>query len=192
LLKYFTKWAEAESFTKIEAAHLIRFIMRNIFARFGVPKAFVSDNGPKFKSTQMATFCKRFRVEHHFSSPPQGNGQAEATNKTLIRIVSKTVESRTRGDWPDRLLEALWAYRTSIRTATGQTPFSLVVGMDAILPIELKIPSLRVLLDDDMTDNQKIKNLSQLYLLDGRKGYERQSTHKSINVNSAALMKKKS
>jgi hypothetical protein len=44
---------------------------------------------------------------------------------------------RVGGDWPDRLLEALWAYRTSICIATGQTPFSLVVGMDAILPSEL-------------------------------------------------------
>lgn len=107
LLKYFTKWAEAESFTKIEVPHLIRFIMRNIFARFGLPKAFVSDNGPKFKSTQMATFCKRFRVEHYLSSPspyyPQGNGQAGASNKTNIRIVSKTVEWRTGGDRLDSL-----------------------------------------------------------------------------------------
>jgi hypothetical protein len=57
------------------------------------------------------------------------------------------------------------------------------------------IPSLRVLLDDDMTDNQKREALlSKLDLLDRwekKKGYERQSTHKSINVNSAALMKKK-
>jgi hypothetical protein len=72
--EYLTKWAEAESFVKIEASHLIWFIMMNIFARFGVTKAFVSDNGPQFKSTKMEDFFKQFRVDHHFSSPyyPQG------------------------------------------------------------------------------------------------------------------------
>jgi hypothetical protein len=63
-------------------------------------------------------------------------------------------------------------------------------------PVNSTIPSLRVLLDDDMTDNQKrealLSKLDLLDSIDGRKkGYERQSTHKSINVNSAALIKKK-
>ena len=59
----------------------------------------------------------------------------------------------TRGrDWPEKLHLALWGYRTSIRTATGETPFALTYGMEAVLPIELEIPSLRVILENEVNE----------------------------------------
>ena len=48
-------------------------------------------------------------------------------------------------DWADKLPYALWGYRTSVRTATGATPYSLVYGMEAVLPVEVEIQSTRVL-----------------------------------------------
>ncbi|KAA3467422.1 putative inactive leucine-rich repeat receptor-like protein kinase [Gossypium australe] len=51
----------------------------------------------------------------------------------------------TYKDWQEKLPFALYAYRTSVKTSTGATPFSLVHGMEAVLPIEVEIPSLRVL-----------------------------------------------
>ena len=50
-------------------------------------------------------------------------------------------------DWPQKLHFALWGYRTSVRTSTGATPFSLVYGMEAVQLIELEIPSLRIVLE---------------------------------------------
>ena len=50
-------------------------------------------------------------------------------------------------DWPKKLPFALWAYCTSFRISTGTTPYSLVYGMEAILPIEIEIGSLRVVLE---------------------------------------------
>ncbi len=71
------------------------------------------------------------------------NGAVEAANKNLKRIIRKmTVTSR---DWHDMLPYALHAYRTSVRISTGATPYSLVYRMKAILPIEVEIPSLRIL-----------------------------------------------
>ena len=54
---------------------------------------------------------------------------------------------KTYKDWSERLPFALWGYRTTMRTATGQTPFSLVYGSKAVLPIEIEIKSLRVVME---------------------------------------------
>ena len=50
----------------------------------------------------------------------------------------------TYKDWPDKLPFALWGYRTSIRTSTRATPYSLVYGMEVVLPIEVEVLLLRV------------------------------------------------
>ena len=63
------------------------------------------------------------------------NGAVEAANKNIKKIVQKMVV--TYKDWHEMLLFALHGYRTSARTSTGETPFSLVYGMEAILPVEV-------------------------------------------------------
>ena len=170
--EYYTKWAEAEAYVNIKATSVVKFIKKNIIARFGIPKAFITDNGPQFISQQMNELCTKYNIELHHSTPyyPQANGQAEATNKTLLKIIKKTVQTTKGSDWPERLVEALWAYRTSIRTPTGETPYSLTYGMEAVLPLEVLHPSLRIQLDEDMTEDQRREALLlQLDLLDERR-----------------------
>ncbi|KAL6319905.1 hypothetical protein AAG906_036978 [Vitis piasezkii] len=73
------------------------------------------------------------------------NGAVEAANKNIKRILRKMVE--TSRDWSEKLPFALWAYRTSFRTSTGATPYSLVYGMEVVLPVEIEMGSLRVALE---------------------------------------------
>ena len=96
--------------------------------------------------------CCKFGIHLHHSSPyyPQGNGQAEETNKTLIRIIKRTCSSHNYADWSERFVDAQWAYRITIRTPTRQTPYALTFGMDAVLPYKILIPSLRLQLDKDL------------------------------------------
>ena len=54
---------------------------------------------------------------------------------------------KTYKDWSEYLSFALWGYRTTTRTTTGQTPFLLVYGWEAVLPIEIEIKSLRVMIE---------------------------------------------
>ena len=56
-------------------------------------------------------------------------------------------------NWHDHIPFALWAYRTSIRTSTNATPFSLVYGTEAVLPLEIQIPSLIISLQDILTND---------------------------------------
>ncbi|XP_050217264.1 uncharacterized protein LOC126668088 [Mercurialis annua] len=78
------------------------------------------------------------------------NGQAESSNKTIINIVQKMLEENPR-DWHRILSEALEAYRTSRRNATGVSPFMLTYGHDAMLPIEVVVRSLRVAKQNHLT-----------------------------------------
>ena len=71
------------------------------------------------------------------------NGAVEAANKNVKKIIAKAME--TYRDWHEKLFFALHAYRTGVWTSTGAIPYSLVYGIEAVLPIEAKIPSLRVL-----------------------------------------------
>ena len=86
-----------------------------------------------------------FMILHKRSAPyhPQANGQAESTNKTLCLALTKVV-SEIKTDWEQKLSSVLWAYQTAYKTAVGTTPFQLVYGLNAILPIEFILPTLRV------------------------------------------------
>ena len=96
----------------------------------------MTDNGIQFQA-EIAELLQRYGIEHYRSSPyrPQANGAVEAANKNVKQILSKMV--KTYKDWSEYLPFALWGYRTTTRTATGQTPFSLVYGSEAVLPIEI-------------------------------------------------------
>lgn len=70
-------------------------------------------------------------------------------------------------NWDVKLTAALWAYRTTFKVTTQATPFSLVYGIEATLPIEFEVESLRVAIDARLTDNQSLKNrLASLEALD--------------------------
>ena len=73
-------------------------------------------------------------------------------------------------DWPSKLHFALWGYRTTIRASTGATPFSLVYGMDAVQPIELKVPFLRIALESKLAEVEWARaRYEELILLDERR-----------------------
>lgn len=85
---------------------------------------------------------KKFKIHHRWSSlyRPQMNEAVEAANKNLKKILQKMTVNHS--NWHEMLPYALMAYRASIRTLIGVTPYSLVYGMEAVLPIEVEIPSL--------------------------------------------------
>ncbi|CAL5441146.1 unnamed protein product [Camellia sinensis] len=146
-----TKWVEAILLKNATGPIVANFIKENIICRFGVPNTIISDNGTAFIKKYVKSLLETYQVKHHKSTPyyPKGNGQAEATNKTLIRILSKMMDE-FGGTWSEQLIVALWAYRTSKRKLTQATSYSLVYGSEAVLPIELEIPSARMALASGM------------------------------------------
>ena len=88
---------------------------------------------------------QQFKSKHWNLVPyhPQMNGTVEAANKMIKKILVKMID--TYNDWHKFFSFASCAYRTSIRTSTSATPYSLVYGMEAVLPTEVKFPSLKIL-----------------------------------------------
>ncbi|KAL0408305.1 UNVERIFIED_CONTAM: hypothetical protein Sradi_1764900 [Sesamum radiatum] len=80
----------------------------------------------------------------HHRAHPQANGQVEVTNHILVQRIKRRLE-RIGENWTEELTSVLWAYRTTSRGFTGESPFSLVYGTEAIIPAELGIPSHRVM-----------------------------------------------
>ncbi|KAL0361263.1 UNVERIFIED_CONTAM: hypothetical protein Sradi_3810800 [Sesamum radiatum] len=69
----------------------------------------------------------------------------------------KKVVAKSKRDWHERIGEALWAYRTTVRTPTQSTPYALVYGVEAVLPLEQQIPSLRIAIQEGLTEEENAR-----------------------------------
>ena len=118
----------------------------------------------------MKELYEEFKIQLHNSSPyrPKMNGAVEATNKNIKKIMQKMVI--TYKDWHEMLPFALHGYRTSVWTSTGAMPFSLVYGMEVVLPFEVEIPSLRVLMETQLEEAEWVQaRFYQLNLIEEKK-----------------------
>ncbi|CAL5356133.1 unnamed protein product [Camellia sinensis] len=175
------EWVEAIPLKNATGPAVANFIKENIICRFGVPNTILSDNGTPFINKYVKSLLETYQVKHHKSTPyyPKGNGQAEATNKTLIRILSKMMDE-FGGTWSEQLIVALWAYRTSKRKPTQATPYSLVYGSEAVLPIELETPSARMALASGMVLEPRTTRLEALEEKHDRAAKVMERYHESI------------
>ncbi|VFQ82595.1 unnamed protein product [Cuscuta campestris] len=143
-IDYFTKWVEAEPLAGITGRQMIDFVGTNILCRFGVPKQIISDNGTQFEEAEFQDFLKTWGIQHTKVSVayPQANGQQENVNRTIIDGIKKKLLSEG-SKWVDELPRILWTYKTTLRRATGDTPFGLAYGFEARAPAEVVIPTMR-------------------------------------------------
>ncbi|KAI5388564.1 hypothetical protein KIW84_074304 [Lathyrus oleraceus] len=130
------------------------------------PKA---SNGHRFILVAIDYFTKWVEAASYANvTRPKMNGAIEADNKNIRKIIQKMVV--TYKDWHEMLPFALHGYRTSVCTSTGATPFSLVYGMEAVLPVEVEIPSMRVLIEAKLTDVEWVqRRYDQLNLIEEKR-----------------------
>ncbi|MCO5612086.1 hypothetical protein L7F22_066348 [Adiantum nelumboides] len=143
---YMTRWGEAAATTRITTKDVAKFVFENICCRFGTPLEIIFDRGQGFRGDLVGELMEQLGISRQHSSPyyPQCNGLVKKVNGMICRIITKQANNRPK-DWDRHLNAALWAYRTSFKTTLGYTPYQLVFGKEAILPIEVQLASLRVL-----------------------------------------------
>jgi hypothetical protein len=146
---YFTKWTEAIPLKNMTHKEVIHFISKHIVHRFGIPQTLTTDQGSSIMSHQVRDFAESLRIKLLSSSPyyAQANGQAESSNKILIK---KKIEENPKR-WHEVLPEALWAHRISMHSSTKITPFDLVYGQEAVLPIEVNLDALRIARQNELS-----------------------------------------
>ncbi|KAK0582887.1 hypothetical protein LWI29_030790 [Acer saccharum] len=142
---YFTKWVKAEPLVHITKANTISFVKKNILYRFGLPNTIITDNGTQFDGRKFRELCDKYGINNYYASPAysQTNGQTEAVNK-IIKHNLKAKLATKKGSWADKLPQVLWAYRTTKKGSTGETPYSMAYGAEAVIPVETSFSSPRV------------------------------------------------
>ena len=148
---YFTKWSEAIPLKNMTHREVIEFITEHIIHRFGIPQTLTTDQGTSFISKEVRDFVGSYGIKLLNSSPyyAQANGQAESSNKILIKLIKKKIEDNPKR-WHEVLSEALWAHRISRHGATKVTPFELVYGQEAVLPVEVNLGAYRLAKQNDL------------------------------------------
>ncbi|GKF64353.1 reverse transcriptase domain-containing protein, partial [Tanacetum coccineum] len=113
---YLSKWVEAKALPTNDARVVVKFL-KSLFARFGTPRAIISDRGTHFCNDQFAKVMLKYGVTHRLSTAyhPQTSGQAEVSNRGLKRILERTI-GKNRASWSDKLEDALWAFLISLCT----------------------------------------------------------------------------
>ena len=156
---------------EVKKETVVNFIRTHLIYWYGVPLYIITDNGKPFYNRLMTKLCEKFGFKQYNTSMYNAltNGLVEAFNKTLGSLLKKVV-SKTKRDWHERIGKALWAYQTTFRTPTQATPYSLVCGMEAVLPLERQIPSLRVAIQEGLTGEENVKlRLQELEGLDKKR-----------------------
>ncbi|XP_073035281.1 uncharacterized protein [Primulina eburnea] len=109
------------------------------------PRRLISDNGRQFQGKGITSWCQEMKITQSFTSVayPQANGQTEVVNRIIVQALKARLQGKGK-DWVEELPSVLWAYRTTPRAPTQETPFSLVYGSEAVLPVEIGKVSSRV------------------------------------------------
>ena len=157
VVNYFTKWIEAKPLATIIAQQVQQFVWKDIISRYGVPHTIITNNGRVFIDKELAKFYTSLGIKYVTNSVehPHTNGQAEAENKVILVELRKRLDN-AKGRWPEELMEVLCAYKCTPQSATNEYLFSLVYGIDAMIPVEIGEPSLRRELYDLVQNHQNM------------------------------------
>lgn len=128
VVDHFSKFVCLKAMREATASNVIRFLVEEIFRKFGVPETVHSDNGAQFNSKQFKDMIKVYQINHLQTAPysPQSNA-SERVNQSVLAAIRAYLENDHR-DWDLYLSEIECALRTSVHAATGVSPFFALFG----------------------------------------------------------------
>ena len=139
---YFTRWMEAYAIRNQEAATVAQKLVDEIFCRFSTPEQLHSDQGSQFESQLISEICKIMNIHKSHTTPyhPQGDGLVERFNRTLLDMLATTSHKHPL-DWEEHIRKVCMAYNTNVQATTGYSPFYLMFGRKARLPVDIMFPT---------------------------------------------------
>nr|GEY75571.1 hypothetical protein [Tanacetum cinerariifolium] len=151
-------WIEAKAMATITDGQVKKFVWDNIVCRFGIPGEIISDNGKQFADNPFKDWCDKLNITHHFSSVkhPQSNGLVERANRSLGEGIKARLGEGNK-NWVEELPHVLWAHRTMIKSSHGDTPFSLTYGTEAVIPVEIGMPTYRTTGVDAVNNDEELR-----------------------------------
>jgi ribonuclease HI/transposase InsO family protein len=152
----FSKWIEVWPLTSIRSEQEVAFLT-NIIHRFRVPNSIITDNGTQFTGKKFLDFCEghHIRVDWAAVAHPMTNGQVEHANGMILQGLKPRIYddlNKFGKRWIKELPSVVWSLRTTPSRATGFSPFFLVYGAEAILPMDIEYGSPRTKAYDDQSN----------------------------------------
>jgi transposase InsO family protein len=158
----FTKWVEATPVTTQDSAAAISFIKSIVFC-FGVPYSIITDNGTNFTSKEFKSYCEGLGIKLKYASVahPKSNGQVKKANGLICSGLKKRLLApleKAKSAWVEELPSVLWSLKTTPNAATQETPFFLVHGAEAVLPVKVTHEAPRVTEYDEATSTKALED----------------------------------
>ncbi|GJY64269.1 reverse transcriptase domain-containing protein [Tanacetum coccineum] len=135
---------EAKPVATITCNQVKKIVWDNIVCRFGLLGEIISDNGKQLRDNPCKDWCEKLCIRQRFASVkhPQANELVERANRSLGEGIKVRLDARSK-NWIEEISHVLWAHHTMIKSSNGDTPFSLTYGMEAVIPAEIGMPTLR-------------------------------------------------
>jgi transposase InsO family protein len=141
----FTKWPEVIPLKNQKAETIAEALVQHVFYRYGLPQVIHSDKATNLGLSHICkNVCDLLGISRSFSSAghPEGNAQVERFNRFLVAGLY-CLMNKKQNDWDTQLPGLLFAYRTSVHSTTGESPFFLNHGRDPILPGHVLLNDLK-------------------------------------------------
>jgi transposase InsO family protein len=137
----FTKWIEVKPVTCPKADRVLDFL-DELVHRYRLPHHIITDLGSNFNNHQFWEYCENNGIDARYASVahPRANGQVERANGMVLDALKKRLHDAVNtkgGKWIKELPNALWGLCTQPTKTTGQSPYFLVYGSEAILPADV-------------------------------------------------------
>lgn len=141
-------WAECFPIPSKAAIHVEAKFFDEYLPRHGIPEIVITDLGREFNSNSLKLKFRQLGIDHRKTTAyhPQTNGKTERFNRTLKNMLEKLLNNRARL-WEIELPAALTAYRNTVHSSTGFTPFFLLYGRRARLPFSIPVDATADLSD---------------------------------------------
>ena len=137
---HFTRYAFAIPTRDQTATTVAKALWEKVFIHYGFPERLHADQGRDFESRVIKELCRLLDIRKSRSSPyhPQGNGQCERFNQTLLGLLG-TLEEEKKENWRSYVAPLVHAYNCTRNESTGMSPYLLMFGREPRLPIDLKL-----------------------------------------------------
>ncbi|GKC58264.1 reverse transcriptase domain-containing protein, partial [Tanacetum coccineum] len=163
-MDYFTKWIEAKPVATITGAQVKKFVWDNIVCRFGLPEEIISDNGKQFRDNLFKDWCEKLNIRR----------LVEKANRSLCEGINAWLDERSK-NWLEEVSHVLWAHHTMIKSSNGETLFSLTYRAEAVILVEIGMPTLRSAEVNIIKNNEALEiNLDLLEEKKSRQQFKKQ------------------